>query len=49
MVLIAIILFKSFWSKPLVAPYNAVVEPIIVIVNNTVGAYSKIGELLSNK
>ncbi len=49
MVLIAIILFKSFWSKPLVAPYNAVVEPIIVIVNNTVGAYSKIGELLNNK
>jgi len=46
---IAIILFKSFCTKPQVAAKNAVVAPIKVITNNAVELYSNIGEDLTNK
>ena len=49
MVLNAIILFKSLAKRPLVAAINAVVEPIIVIINKAVLLYSKIGDILINK
>ena len=45
----AIILFKSFCTKPLVAAKKAVVAPTKVITNKAVGLYSKIGELLNSK
>jgi hypothetical protein len=48
-VLKAIILFISFCNKPLVAANIAVSAPIIVIIANTVGLYSKIGLDLINK
>jgi hypothetical protein len=48
-VLNAIILFKSFCTKPQVAPMNAVVAPTKVITSKAVGLYSNIGELLNNK
>ena len=46
---IAIILFKSLDTNPLVAPMNAVVAPTNVITNKAVGLYSNIGEHLNNK
>lgn len=46
---IAIILFKSFCTKPIVAAINAVNAPIQVTNNNAVEEYSKIGEALNNK
>ena len=49
MVLKAIILFKSFCTKPHVAAKKAVVAPTNVMTNNAVELYSNIGELLTNK
>jgi hypothetical protein len=46
---IAIILFKSFCTKPQVAAKKAVVAPTKVIINKAVGLNSSIGEDLSNK
>lgn len=48
-VLNAIILLISFWTKPHVAAIKAVIEPIKVITNKAVGLYSKIGLDLTNK
>ena len=48
-VLNAIILFKSFWTKPQVAANKAVEAPIKVITNNAVELYSNKGEDLTNK
>ena len=45
----AIILFKSFCTKPQVAAKKAVVAPIKVIINNAVGLYSNTGADLINK
>lgn len=45
----AIILLRSFWTKPLVAAKKAVVAPTKVITNKAVGLYSNIGELLNSK
>lgn len=45
----ATILLRSFCTKPEEAATKAVVEPIKVRINNAVGLYSKIGELLNNK
>jgi len=38
--------FISFWTSPIVAEKKAVVAPIRVIIDKTVGTYSKIGEHL---
>lgn len=43
------ILFRSFCTKPHVAPTKAVVAPIKVITNRAVGLYSIKGEHLNNK
>lgn len=46
---IAIILFKSFCTKPQVAANKAVVEPTKVIINKAVGLNSNKGEDLTNR
>ena len=38
------ILFKSFATRPQLAPKNAVDAPIKVIINKAVGLYSKMGD-----
>ena len=45
----AIILFKSFCTKPQVAAKNAVLAPTNVITNKAVGLYSSKGLDLTNK
>jgi hypothetical protein len=49
MVLKAIILFISFWTKPQLAAIKAVIDPIKVITNNAVELNSNKGEDLINK